>query len=243
MQSQLTAFFTVMFGAGFVLLGRWLYRNPRKLVPAWGILNGEHSGVQKLARAYATFFIFFGLLASLGVLVALLLPSTPGTPILAFMAAAAGTWFLRPRSPQRAPLPMEASVGTLTEKAEKPGLLSKHWKRNLMIALGLMALFVLAIFGVIGNSDVSKMAFAAAKANPAVMQRLGEPVKRGFFISGNIQTAGPTGQADMAIPISGPKGKATLYVVARKSAGLWKLETLEVAFREEDTRMDLLKQE
>jgi hypothetical protein len=86
------------------------------------------------------------------------------------------------------------------------------------------------------------MAFAAAQASPTVRQQLGEPVERGFFTSGTIQISGPTGQADIAIPISGPKRKATVYVVARKSAGLWRLETLQVSFNKEGARVDLLRE-
>jgi hypothetical protein len=60
------------------------------------------------------------------------------------------------------------------------------------------------------NSDVSKLAFAAAQASPAVKEQLGESIKRGFFTSGSIEISGPTGKADIAIPISGPRGNATV---------------------------------
>jgi hypothetical protein len=243
MESRLTALFPVFFGAGFVFLGRWLYLHPRKLIPAWGILNREHAGVQKLARAYATFFIFFGIFASVGVLIVTFLPAVPGTSILALGVAAAGTWLPRPRSYQiAAPLAEPAPVVS-NEVPKKQSVLSSHWKRNLAIAVGLMVLFMFGVFDVVGNSDVSKMAFAAAQVNPAVTQRLGEPVRRRFMTSRTIQTSGPTGQADIAIPISGPKGKATVCAVARKSAGIWKLETLQVAFGKEDARVNLLEQQ
>ena len=89
-------------------------------------------------------------------------------------------------------------------------LLSRHWKRYLAIFAALMVSVMVLIFIVIGNSEPSKMAFAMAAANPVVRQRLGEPIKRGFFTTGNIETSGPAGHADVAIPISGPKGKATI---------------------------------
>jgi hypothetical protein len=121
-------------------------------------------------------------------------------------------------------------------------LLSGHWKRNLLILVGLAILLVGVIMGIIGNSDVSKLAFATAQVSPAVKERLGEPVKRGFFTSGSIEISGPTGKADIAIPISGPRGKATIYAIARKSAGLWKFETLQVSFGDDIVRADLLQQ-
>jgi hypothetical protein len=48
----------VAVGPGLLALGMWLYRNPTKLLAGWGILNPRNRNVQKLARAYAIFFIF-----------------------------------------------------------------------------------------------------------------------------------------------------------------------------------------
>jgi len=234
--------FIVVLGAAFILLGRWLYRNPRRLVPVWGIFNREHPGVQKVARAYAAFFIFFGVFAIAGVLVVRLLPGVPGTPILGLLLAVAFTWLLRRGLTQPVADSVGPTIGPPAAVVSKQSLLSSHWKRNLLIFVGFAILLVGVVLSTIGNSDVSKMAFAAAQASPAVKQRLGEPVKRGFFTSGSIEISGPTGKADIAIPVSGPRGKATVYAVARKSAGLWKFETLQVSFGDDSARADLLQQ-
>jgi hypothetical protein len=234
------------FGAGFVLLGRWLYSNPTKVFSAWGILNRKNPGVQKLGRAKATFLIFFGTFACAVTIIPLLFPG-PFVVVLVLATSLAGTWLLRPRLPQIATSPIEPTLGDTTDTAEKQSLLSKHWKRNLAISMGIMVLLLGVMFSVVfallADSDASKIAFAAAQASPTVTQRLGEPGKRSFFTTGAIQLSGPAGHADLAIPISGPKGKATVYAAAEKSAGLWELETLQVSFSEEGGREDLLKQE
>jgi len=228
---------TSVLGVTFVLLGRWLYRNPNRLVPSWGIFNRENPGVKKVARAYATFFIFFGTLAvSVGLL------RGPFAVVLGIPIAVAGVWFLRPRLPQPAPGVIGPVIDGPGEAAKKQSLLNEHWKRYLAIMVGLAILFALGISELIGNSEVSKLAFARVEANPIVRQRLVEPVKRGFFTSGSIEISGPSGRADISIPISGPKGKATVYAVAQKSAGLWRFNTLQVAFKEETERVDLLQQ-
>ena len=227
----------VLFGVGFILLGRWLYRNPRRLFPGWGLLNPEHPRVQKIARVYATFFIFVGLLASTAVAFAHILWRVPGESFLAFAVAVAGTWFIRSKMSQSEP-----PVIAPTEHPDKPRLLSNHWKRNLAIFAGLMAILMVVVFVIIGDSEVCKMAFAAAEANPVVRELLGEPVKRGLFISGSIEISGPSGHADIAIPVSGPRSKATVYAVARKSAGLWTFETLEIEFNQTSPRVNLLNE-
>src|SRR5438128_11560095 len=71
------------------------------------------------------------------------------------------------------------------------------------------------------STDVYKEALARTKANPAVTEALGSPIKDGFLVSGNTNVNGGTGESNLAIPISGPKGKGTIYVSATKSLGRW----------------------
>jgi len=40
----------------------------------------------------------------------------------------------------------------------------------------------------------------------------------GFFVLGKTNVSGTSGHADLTIPISGPKGKGTIYLVASKFA-------------------------
>jgi len=233
-----TSIFIALFGAAFVLLGRWLYQHPSTLHPSWGFFNSENPEVQKLARAQATFVIFFGSFAFGGAIAVYVLPML--APIFALALGIAGAWFLRPRQPRPAPGhigEMRSDSGNITQKHP---LLGKHWKRFLAIAAGCAILFSIFIVGTLGDSDISKLAFAQAQTNVTIRQRLGEPIERGFWMSGSLEISGPSGRADLAIPIHGPKGSATVYVVAQKSAGLWKYETLQVAFSGKEDRFDLL---
>lgn len=111
----------------------------------------------------------------------------------------------------------------------------------------LFALFAGAIFFVVEtsfqHSDFYPAALARARANPQVIEKIGQPLTAGWMTTGSVNTSGPTGNADIAIPVSGPKGKGTLYVVAKKSAGIWKFETLQVAVVGEEERIDLLAAE
>jgi hypothetical protein len=53
-----------------------------------------------------------------------------------------------------------------------------------------------------------------------VIEAIGSPISQTGIVSGNTNVNGPNGEANLSIPLSGPKGKATLYVEARKSADL-----------------------
>lgn len=92
---------------------------------------------------------------------------------------------------------------------------------------GVVMIFAL-VFGLLKNSDVYKEALATATADARVKQQLGEPIKAGMFVTGNINIQNDRGLADLSIPISGPKGSATIHIVAEKAAGKWTPSTLEV---------------
>lgn len=227
---------TLAFGTAFVFLGRWLYRSPARALPGWGLFNREHPSVRKLVKAWAMLIIFVGTFASVGMVLAFLLRKIPGMPLICFAAAIAGTWFFRPKG-----VPSETVAIDSAAPIQKQRLMGQHWKRNLAIFVGLGCIVLVTVLGILGNSEVCKIAFASAQANPIVRERLGEPVRRGFFTSGSIQISGSTGNANLAIPISGPRGKAIVLAVARKVRGLWKMDTLTVRFERNGGDVNLLQ--
>jgi hypothetical protein len=77
------------------------------------------------------------------------------------------------------------------------------------------------VFSAIKSTEPYKEAPAKAKMNPEVIEALGSPIKEGFFVSGNSNVNGAAGEANLAIPISGPKGNGTIYAKAAKSLGRW----------------------
>ena len=112
----------------------------------------------------------------------------------------------------------------------------------LLVVGGCIAGLVGFVFSLIKSSDAYKDALAAAQASPAVQKALGTPIEAGLLVMGNIHVSGTSGNADLTIPISGPKGEATIYAVATKSAGKWTFDRLEVAIEDSDERLDLLKE-
>ncbi|MFC1823447.1 cytochrome c oxidase assembly factor Coa1 family protein [Thermodesulfobacteriota bacterium] len=135
----------------------------------------------------------------------------------------------------------------MTEPQEK-----NWWERNwkwfvpvgclsaLILFVGFGALIAYFVFSFAKSSEVYKAAVAKAKTNAAVMEALGSPLEEGFFVVGKINISGSSGQADLAIPISGPKGDGTLFVVATKSAGQWNVSTLVAAISKTGERINLM---
>lgn len=103
-----------------------------------------------------------------------------------------------------------------------------------------VASIVLIVFSAVKSTDVYKDALARAKAHPAVIEALGSPVTEGFLVSGNTKGNSASGEANLSIPISGPKGKGTIYVAATKSLGRWNYSGLVMELAGTHQRIDLL---
>lgn len=94
------------------------------------------------------------------------------------------------------------------------------------------------VFGLIKSSDAYEIAMSELRQNEQAIAILGEPIEEGFFTSGSINTSGSSGQADLSIPVSGPKGKGKVFVLATKSMGQWEINQLVLEVNNE--RINLL---
>lgn len=107
------------------------------------------------------------------------------------------------------------------------------------MAVAFVAMIVVVVFGAMKSSDAYKIAVTRAKNDERVVRAIGKPISEGMFMSGNTNVSGGSGQADLAIPISGPKGKAKIYAVATKSAGEWVYSKLVVRVESTGETIDL----
>jgi hypothetical protein len=127
---------------------------------------------------------------------------------------------------------------------QRKSWLGRYWIWLLLAVLLCGALFVFGIFsliiGAMRGSDVAKEAVARAQSNALVAQRLGAPISEGWFVSGSINVSTGSGDADLTVPISGPKGKGTVYVKAQKTAGRWDYSVMQAAMEGSSERIDLL---
>lgn len=144
---------------------------------------------------------------------------------------------------------MTISDPTITPAAVPPrNWLQRNWKWLIPVGCGsavvLLAGFILSIvffvFSVIRSTDVFREAVERAKAHPEVRAELGEPITEGWWVSGNVETSGPSGTADIAVPLEGSKKNGKVYAVGQKSAGRWTYQKLEVEIEGREQRIDLL---
>src|SRR6267143_465342 len=131
---------------------------------------------------------------------------------------------------------MNPDTPPVTTPPPRKGWWGRNWKwfvpsgclTILLLAAGFGFLIVTIVFGAMKSSDAYKAALSKTKADPRVVSALGSPITDGFYVLGKTNVSGTSGQADMTVPISGPKGKGTIYFVASKFAGQWTFSKLMV---------------
>lgn len=141
------------------------------------------------------------------------------------------------------PVPPAGSAAPVPQR----GWWSRNWKwfvptgcfTLFVLFVAFITLIVLVVFGAMKSTDVYKTALRRAQQHPEVVEALGSPIDDGLFLSGSTNVNGASGSAELAIPISGPKGKGTLYVSATKSAGEWSYSKLVVEVKGTGNRIDL----
>jgi hypothetical protein len=148
--------------------------------------------------------------------------------------------------------PQPLSGGGFPPSQQKKGCLGRNWKWAVPVGcLGLIltaaALGVGVVFismRAVKSSELYQFALEKAKAHPAVVAELGEPISDGWFVQGSVETSGGGGHAKFQIPISGPKKSGTIFAEASKDASTsgiydWHYTTLEVEIEGRPGRISL----
>jgi hypothetical protein len=108
--------------------------------------------------------------------------------------------------------------------------------------IGFIVFIGVVVIGSFRNSDPYREAVRRAQSDPRVVEALGQPIEIGLFVSGSINTENDQGTANLSIPISGPKGKAKIYVVAEKKRRRWTYSEMYVT-PEKGEEINLLEED
>ena len=106
-----------------------------------------------------------------------------------------------------------------------------------MLAVGGCVAF---LFTVLKSNEPYQHAVQVVARDARAQKALGTPIKPGWLVSGSVNVSGPSGDADLSIPVRGPSSSGTVYVVAKKSAGRWQYQTLDLQLEGVEERINLL---
>ena len=81
------------------------------------------------------------------------------------------------------------------------------------------------------SSQPYEMALSEVQEDPAVVERLGEPIKAdSWFPVGTVHAENGGGEAALDFDVAGPDGRAHVRTQAKRIDGQWGLARLEVTF-------------
>lgn len=149
MNGLVGAVFGLAGGAGFILLGRWIYTNPKKAFYIRSIYADPDSRFLKVgAKIFGTFFISFGACAAgIAALGSLMNANSTVWLIIPLGSGVLGGWFLRPRI-------AETPHTVVEQPAAKPGgFLTRRGKFLIVWALGSGGFLTAAVLIVIWTGE------------------------------------------------------------------------------------------
>lgn len=71
------------------------------------------------------------------------------------------------------------------------------------------------------GNDAYKLSQKCIVENPLIQEKVGSPIKFGWFPAGNVNISGESGEANYEIHVSGDKGEVTVFTVLEKKSGRW----------------------
>ncbi len=137
----------------------------------------------------------------------------------------------------------------MEENKEHKNWFGRNWKWAvptmgcLTIIVGIVFLFSAMVYKVTDmfkDSEPYSVGMEILKNNELVIENLGEPIETNGMFQGNINYVNDDGTADLKIPVKGPKGEATLLIIAEMKDDVWTYQTMKVSFEDSDESIDLI---
>ncbi|TDP01529.1 cytochrome c oxidase assembly factor Coa1 family protein [Flavobacterium sp. 245] len=124
---------------------------------------------------------------------------------------------------------------------------NRNWKwfvpTGCLSLIVLFALFLVGVFfevtSIIKDSDAYKESMTRVEHNKIIIEKLGSPIETDGMVSGTVSSTNDIRKCDVQVPLKGPKGKATLFVVGEKR-GTWKYSEMSVYIEKTGEKINLL---
>ncbi|MEM7084851.1 MAG: cytochrome c oxidase assembly factor Coa1 family protein [Bacteroidota bacterium] len=138
----------------------------------------------------------------------------------------------------------------MEEIEQRKGWFGRNWKWAVPTGGCLLIIILLVVFAgslffgitsMMTDSQAYQDSMEAAKNNDALIELLGEPIETNGVSGGSLNINNGIKSAELSIPIKGPEGEATIFVVGRGMNDNWSYETMEVHIEGSREIIDLLE--
>jgi hypothetical protein len=109
----------------------------------------------------------------------------------------------------------------------------------LVLVGGCVAALFFFVFSTLKSTEAYQQSLAAVLRDPQVQAALGEPITPKWTFQGKVNVTNDSGNADITYDVGGPKGDATVHVVADKKAGVWTINTNHVRIKSTNAEFDV----
>jgi len=93
------------------------------------------------------------------------------------------------------------------------------------------------------RNPIFQQAMQLAQNSAVVEGCLGNRIRVGWPVKENSSESASSGNAILAIPVSGNRAKGTLFVIGAESEGTWKIDKMFLILTGETTRHNVIPQE
>jgi hypothetical protein len=140
----------------------------------------------------------------------------------------------------------------MEENTDRRNWFGRNWKWAVPTGGCLLVIILFVVFAgtlfmgvtsIFTDSEPYKEALSTAQSNEIVINALGEPIETAGMIKGGVNYSNGEGHTSLEIPLKGPKGKATLQVVADKYTEVWEYQIMEVTIEATGETIPLLLEE
>ena len=266
MYIHLSALSGMLIPFGFIIgpIVLWMMRREKSpLIDAHGkeAINAQITGliftVVIGSVAFMLTFIFIGFLLIPVVIVVYFLYGVL-FPILAGLKAEKGEFYRYPLNlrflsdtPPPAPAtnpppPVSVASAPKSSNSTKKAWLFGCCGALVLTLVGLLSVFGVAVFGfafkTLRDSEAAQAALRESQASTALIEEIGEPMKMGWFLEGgvNVGVANNSGNADILVPIKGPKGTASVHAIGVREGGVWIMQEMTATVEGTGNTVDLL---
>jgi len=127
-------------------------------------------------------------------------------------------------------------------RASAPGWWRRHWRWAMPLAMVVALLALAALVWLVllqwsrwtRSSEPYQEAMRRARCSIELVAVLGEPIQDGFLPTGSVQrNANGSGASELVISLTGPRGRAEMYLEAHREHGVWDYPLLYAITRTE----------